>query len=146
MLHTLSTHNVKKKRVGRGGARGKRAGRGHKGQKSRAGRNIRPAMRDELQRIPKKRGHNKNRARGVNTGKAVQTVTLTMLEKNFTANETVSPSILLGRGIVSQCKGRVPKVKIVARGEITVPLNIRKVGGVSEMAKEQIVKAGGKIQ
>src|SRR3990167_4622491 len=47
----------KKKRVGRGGKRGTTSGRGTKGQKSRAGHRIRPAIRDLLIRIPKLRGY-----------------------------------------------------------------------------------------
>jgi len=46
----------KKRRVGRGGKRGKTSGRGMKGQKSRAGRRIRPAIRDVMKKFPKKRG------------------------------------------------------------------------------------------
>ncbi len=45
-----------KKRVGRGGKRGTYSGRGIKGQKSRAGRKMRPAIRDLIQRTPKLRG------------------------------------------------------------------------------------------
>jgi len=48
--------NKSKKRVGRGGKRGTYSGRGLKGQKSRAGRKIRPAIRDLMQRTPKLRG------------------------------------------------------------------------------------------
>lgn len=57
-LHTLKPlHSGRsKKRIGRGGKRGTYSGRGQKGQKSRAGRKIRPAMRDLIQRIPKLRG------------------------------------------------------------------------------------------
>ena len=46
----------KKRRVGRGGKRGKTSGHGTKGQKSRAGRKIRPQIRDVMKRFPKKRG------------------------------------------------------------------------------------------
>jgi len=48
--------NKKKKRIGRGGKRGTYCGRGLKGQKSRAGRRIRPAVRDFILRTPKLRG------------------------------------------------------------------------------------------
>lgn len=50
------TKNKSKKRIGRGGKRGTYSGRGMKGQKSRAGRKIRPAVRDLMQRTPKLRG------------------------------------------------------------------------------------------
>lgn len=57
-LHQVQpTHkNKSKKRIGRGGKRGTYSGRGMKGQKSRAGRKIRPAVRDLIQRTPKLRG------------------------------------------------------------------------------------------
>lgn len=56
-LHHLKLSSKKnKKRVGRGGKRGTYSGRGQKGQKSRAGRKIRPAVRDLILRLPKKRG------------------------------------------------------------------------------------------
>jgi len=57
-LHELkpTIQNKSKKRIGRGGKRGTYSGRGMKGQKSRAGRKIRPAIRDLMQRTPKLRG------------------------------------------------------------------------------------------
>ena len=57
-LHELRPvhKNKSKKRIGRGGKRGTYSGRGMKGQKSRAGRKIRPAIRDLIQRTPKLRG------------------------------------------------------------------------------------------
>jgi len=57
-LHQIQPEHKlkKKKRVGRGGKRGTYCGRGIKGQKSRAGAKIRPALRDLIKRIPKKRG------------------------------------------------------------------------------------------
>ena len=50
------TKNKSKKRVGRGGKRGTYSGKGMKGQKARAGKRIRPAIRDLMQRTPKLRG------------------------------------------------------------------------------------------
>lgn len=146
MLHTLTkAGNRKKKRVGRGGARGTRSGRGNKGQRSRAGRKIRPALRDELARIPKRRGHNKNRARGVRTKEAVQSVTLQALEKHFKKDEVVTPTTLLKKGVVSRSKGRVPSVKIVVRGDVAKSLNVKKCA-LSVAAKQKIETAGGTVQ
>ena len=145
MLHELSTKNKKKKRVGRGGARGAKSGRGNKGQRSRAGRKIRPALRDELARIPKRRGYNKNRARGVRRREAVRSVTLEALEKYCGKESVITPKMLTEKNIVTKVKGRVPSVKIVARGDITAPITIRKCG-VSAGAKQKIEAAGGTIQ
>ncbi|MEX2054314.1 MAG: hypothetical protein WD883_02130 [Candidatus Colwellbacteria bacterium] len=57
-LHELQpTHkNKTKKRIGRGGKRGTFSGKGVKGQKSRAGRKLRPGTRDLMQQTPKLRG------------------------------------------------------------------------------------------
>ena len=57
-LHELKVENKNraKKRIGRGGKRGTYSGKGMKGQKSRAGRKIRPSVRDLMQRTPKLRG------------------------------------------------------------------------------------------
>lgn len=145
MLHTLQTTNKNKKRVGRGGARGKNSGHGHKGQRSRAGHKIRPAIRDEIQRIPKRRGHNKNRARNVREDKLVRTITLTMLEKNFKKGEIVTPAILTEKKIISNFRGVAPKVKIVCTGEISSPLVIKRCA-CTDTAKERIEKAGGSIE
>ena len=145
MLHELSTKNKKKKKIGRGGTRGAKSGRGNKGQRSRAGRRIRPALRDELARIPKRRGHNKNRARGVRNKDAVRSVTLEMLEKYFQEKSTITPKVLTEREIVAKIKGRVPSVKVVARGDITIPLTLKKCK-VSAGAKQKIEAVGGTIQ
>jgi len=56
MIHQIKFKLKKRKRIGRGKVGGNYSGRGLKGQKSRAGRRIRPAERDLIIRIPKKRG------------------------------------------------------------------------------------------
>jgi len=58
-LHQLKpSHKRKKKKIiGRGGKRGTTSGRGTKGQKSRSGANIRPAIYDFIKKIPKLRGY-----------------------------------------------------------------------------------------
>lgn len=145
MLHKLSTRNRRKKRVGRGGARGMKSGRGNKGQKSRAGRKIRPALRDELARIPKRRGYNKNRARGVRNKDAVRSVTLQRLEKYFQKESVVTPKILIEKSIITKVKGRIPAVKIIVGGEITIPITVKKCG-VSVGARQKIEEVGGTIQ
>ena len=53
----LKDRSKSKKRIGRGGKRGTYSGRGIKGQKSRAGAKVRPALRDIIKKIPKKRGY-----------------------------------------------------------------------------------------
>lgn len=57
-LHDIQPkhQNTRKRRVGRGGKRGRYSGKGIKGQKSRAGARLRPALRDLVKKIPKLRG------------------------------------------------------------------------------------------
>jgi large subunit ribosomal protein L15 len=58
-LHEIKpTHKLKKrKRVSRGGKRGTYSGRGQKGQLSRAGRKLKPLIREIIKRYPKLRGY-----------------------------------------------------------------------------------------
>ena len=58
-LHELKrdTPYKREKRVGRGGKRGKTSGRGTKGQKARAGHSILPTIREQLKKLPKRRGY-----------------------------------------------------------------------------------------
>ncbi len=69
-LHELRPQykNKDKKRIGRGGGRGNYSGRGQKGQRSRAGHKIRPAIRDLIRRLPKLRGF-KNKPKGIHKSK-----------------------------------------------------------------------------
>lgn len=73
-LHELQPFHATKteKRIGRGGKRGTTSGRGTKGQKARAGHRIRPAERDLIQQLPKKRGF-ANKPKGKKTEKKFKT-------------------------------------------------------------------------
>ncbi|MEK7114356.1 MAG: uL15 family ribosomal protein, partial [Patescibacteria group bacterium] len=126
-LHLLSPHTKNKKNppVGRGGKRGKTSGRGGKGQTARAGHKIRPEVRDLIKKLPKRRGHGKNRARTVTTNRvSVSVVNLAALEAAYKAGETVSPASLVAKGLVRRAKGRAPVVKILGTGELTKALVI----------------------
>jgi len=58
-IHNLKRqHKNKKDRIiGRGGKHAKTGGRGGKGQTARAGNKRRPALRDIIKKLPKKRGY-----------------------------------------------------------------------------------------
>ncbi len=133
---------MKRTIVARGGKRGKTSGRGGKGQSARAGNKRRPEWRDIIKRLPKLRG------RGVNQNKPVTeravVVNLAAIEGAFSANEAITPTILVEKGLVSTWSGNIPAVKILGDGEITKAL---KVSGcaISESAKEKIEKAGGTV-
>lgn len=134
-LHELKpTHkSKKKKRIGRGGKRGTFSGRGVKGQKSRAGRGPRPALRDIIKKIPKKRGY-----RFKSIKKKPQIVNLKDLEKQFKSNEKVTPETLLEKGLIGKVKGKMPKVKILGQGKLTKKVAIE--GCLMSKSVEKAIK------
>lgn len=141
-LNTLpkSTNKKKAPRVGRGGKRGTFSGRGVKGQKSRAGRKLRPAMRDLVIRIPKRRGfRNKPKSK---KPLALTLEALSHIMKRAGNVTRVDVAFLkkvgaMGRGYAT--------VKILGTGTITLPLTLSGLT-VSKSAREKIEKAGGTIQ
>ncbi|MDD5589827.1 MAG: 50S ribosomal protein L15 [Candidatus Portnoybacteria bacterium] len=139
-LHQLikNKNNKKRKRVGRGGRRGTYSGRGLKGQKSRAGAKIRPAWRDYIKQMPKKRGY---RFKPVSDMTA--TVNLNLINKAFKEGEIVSAKSLLSKGII----GKINKgnVKILGDGEISKKLTFKDLK-TSAGARQKIEKSGGLIQ
>jgi large subunit ribosomal protein L15 len=146
-LHELKrkTPNKRKETVGRGGKRGKTSGRGGKGQTARAGSKMRPELRDIIKRIPKRRGHGKNRARTVNDSVVKATVVnLEVLNEGIKAGTKITPEVLVEMGIVKKLGGKMPKVKILGTGEITKAVSVEKCF-VSAIAKEKIIKAGGSV-
>lgn len=146
-LHQLKPNITRKdaKRIGRGGKRGKTSGKGGKGQTARAGGRPRPEMRDIIKRIPKLRGHGKNRARTVNNERVLpEVVNLKVLEAAFVAGDTVSPQTLMAKGIITTKKGKMPKVKILGTGELTKKITLS--GCIfSESVKVKIEKVGGSV-
>ena len=129
--------------VGRGGKRGKTSGRGGKGQTARAGHHIRPEVRDRIKKLPKLRGHGKNRSRTVRTNRiATSGVNLTALEAAYKAGETVSPASLVARGLVRRAKGRAPEVKILGTGTLTKALVIKGCT-LSSVALAALLAVGG---
>lgn len=141
-LYQLKPIHKKKrpKRVGRGGKRGTYAGRGVKGQRARAGRRLKPVIRELIKRYPKLRGY---RFKPVELKPAI--VNLDTLEKKFKSGEIVNPRILLEKKLIRRIKGRIPKVKILAKGKLTKALTIEGCL-VSKSAEEIIKKAGGTIK
>lgn len=146
-LHQLQpkTKRVAAKRIGRGGKRGKTSGKGGKGQTARAGGRPRPEMRDIIKRIPKLRGHGKNRADTVNNERVLPTiVNLSSIESAFTSGDTVSPQTLRAKGIISLIKGKLGAVKILGTGELTKKVTIS--GCLySASVKEKVERAGGQV-
>jgi len=90
-----------------------------KGQKSRAGRGPRPALRDFIKKIPKKRGYKFKSIK-----KKPQIVNLESIEKHFSTGEKVTPKILLEKGLIARVKGRMPIVKILGKGKLSKKLTV----------------------
>src|SRR3989344_9364029 len=129
-LHELKPNHPlrrKKVRVGRGGKRGTTSGKGQKGQKARAGRKMRPAERDYIQRLPKLRGI-KNKP----TSPKLEVLNLSDLSKY--AKDGVINGTILGK-----------RVKILGSGEIKEKITIEGLP-VSKSAKEKIEAAGGQVK
>jgi large subunit ribosomal protein L15 len=72
-------------------------------------------------------------------------VDLSSIEGLFTANEALTPTILVEKGIVATFKGRIPVVKILANGEITKAVMITGCA-ISASAKEKVIKVGGSVK
>lgn len=136
-LHELKAKNKSRKpiRVGRGGKRGTFSGRGTKGQKARAGRRIRPAERDLIQRLPKLKGFR-------NKSLKVKPFVLNAfdLEKKIKGN-AINKKALLEAGLITE---KINDIKILGTGAIKRPFQVEGVK-VSKAAGKKIEKAGGKI-
>lgn len=134
----------KARRIGRGGKRGKTSGRGMKGAGARAGNKSRPEMRDIIKKLPKRRGYGKNRARTVVSKPDVQAVNLDQLEAHFENGASVSPKTLVAAGLARRVSGKMPEVKVLARGTLSKKLSLTGIAA-SATAKEAIEKAGGSL-
>ncbi|MEK9166475.1 MAG: uL15 family ribosomal protein [Patescibacteria group bacterium] len=128
------------KRIGRGGKRGTFSGRGTKGQKARAGRRIRPAVRDIIKKIPKRRGYSQKQLPFRRAA-----VNLKELEAVFEAGALVAPNTLLEKNLVRRVFGKAPQIKILGTGSLSKGLRFKGVL-FSKSAREAIEKSGGKIE
>lgn len=142
-LHNLK-HNKgtrrKRKRVGRGNSsgRGTYSGRGLKGQRSRSGGKgglKLKGMKSRLMKIPKLRGF-----KSMQPKPAI--VNLSQLNKKFKSEATVTPKILLEKGLVDTIK---KGVKILGKGNIEIKINVSGCT-LSKGAEEKIKAAGGKVE
>lgn len=139
-LHNITpTHKrKKKKRIGRGGARGTYSGRGIKGQKAHSSGRIRPAMRDIIKKVHKKRGY---RFASIKQKPAV--INITSLDI-FKEGATISPKVLVSKKLVQKKRGSLPKVKILGNGDTKKKFHFSGVT-FSEVARKKLEKAGSKI-
>ena len=127
-----------KKRVGRGdgSGRGTFSGKGCKGQKARAGCNMRPGFEGGqlplIKKLPRKRGFtNAFRIE-------YEPVNLSRLSR-FPAGSEVTPETLRSTGIV---KDRHRPIKVLGAGNLGAALTVR-VHKFSASARQKIEAAGG---
>lgn len=138
-LHQLQrVHKQKRSQlVGRGGKRGKTSGRGGKGQTARSGHKVRPEFRDVLMRIPKQRGRGTNVFKSFREKSAI--VSLADIDKMFSDGASVTPELLVEKGLVKKVEGSIPKIKILGDGEITKKISVSGCE-MSENARAKIEK------
>jgi large subunit ribosomal protein L15 len=142
-LNELSPPNGSRsarKRLGRGvgSGNGKTAGRGTKGHNSRSGGGVRPGYEGGQmplhRRLPKRGFTNIFK-------KKIAVINIRDLAR-FESGSTVDEAALIRVGLV---KGRRDGIKILGKGEITIPLTV-KVDGASKTAREKIIAAGGNVE
>ena len=129
-----------RKRLGRGvgSGQGKTAGRGSKGHNSRSGGGVRPGF--EGGQMPLHRRLPKGGFTNI-FKKKIAVINIRDLVR-FESGSIVDEVALLRAGLV---KGRRDGIKLLGKGEITIPLTI-KVNEVSKNAREKIIAAGGNIE
>ncbi|MBM3257072.1 MAG: 50S ribosomal protein L15 [Candidatus Liptonbacteria bacterium] len=145
-LHELQKNPAKKRaqRIGRSGKRGSYSGRGVKGQKSRSGRRIRPAVRDLIIRLPKRRGFRNKPIEA----KPIP-IQVGILGKKLAPLHDSKAPLVVNREVLQKA-GIIPPgfrgaVKILGGGELSASLELHGLP-TSKSAKAQIEKAGGKVQ
>ena len=130
-----------RKRIGRGNARGTGtySGRGIKGQNSRSGGGVRPGFEGGQQRLikgmPSLRGFT-NIFRTEYAPVNIDTLT------EFETGTEVTLGLMVSSGIV---KDLSKPVKVLGRGEITIPLTVE-ANSFSGSAKRKIEAAGGSVR
>ncbi len=133
----MNTRMKSGKRIGRGGKRGTYSGRGVKGQKSRSGRRIRPALRDLLIRIPKMRGLK-------HKSLVAKAIVFNLDDLARLALSEFSVKALMEKRILPRSfRGQV---KLLGSGALAKPIIVGKGILLSADAKAKIEKAGGTIQ
>lgn len=130
-----STHNSKRVGRGKGSGKGGTAAKGHKGQKARSGGRVRRGFEGGqtplFRRMPKLGFSNKP------FQVRYTIVNLRDLE-GLKGDITVETLIAAG-------KAKSGPIKILGKGEVKVALNI-KVDKCSELARQAIERAGGKVE
>jgi len=124
--------------VGRGPGSGlsKTSGRGEKGQKSRSGYSSKTGFEGGQmplhRRLPKRGFTNIFKKQWIE-------VSLEALERNFAANDEITPDVLHHRGIIKKARH---DIVVLGNGEVSKALKVS-AHRFTRSAKEKIEKAGG---
>lgn len=142
LINEIKFRLKKAKRIGRGGKRGNYSGRGMKGQKARAGRRIRPALRDVILKFPQLRG------KGFRSKSKIKyVVNLYKINEKFTEGELVDIQTLVENKVLKIRKSdKNPRIKILGNGELTKKLIFSSKLIFSQKAKEKILNSGSEIK
>ena len=146
-LDNLQSSGKKRKRVGRGGARGGTSGRGHKGQNARSGgpkgRGFEGGQTPLQRRLPKRGFSN------ASFSKEISLVNLSSLERAFVDGDEVNSQVLIQKGLIKPKKSEQSDlkkgaiVKVLGDGELSKKLIISAYA-FSASAIQAIEKVGGK--
>lgn len=146
-LDNLQSSGKKRKRVGRGGARGGTSGRGHKGQNARSGgpkgRGFEGGQTPLQRRLPKRGFSN------ACFSKEISLVNLSSLERVFVDGDEVNAHVLAQKGLIKPKKSEQSDlkkgaiVKVLGGGELSKKL-IVSAYAFSASAIQAIEKVGGK--
>ena len=109
--HQLTKTKKVRRRVGRGGKRGTFSGRGTKGQKARAGRRIRPQIRDIVKKMHKRRGYFFK-----SFYKKPYTINIGDIDKKFNNGDKITFDALVKSKLLRAPKGKTIKIKILGKG------------------------------
>ncbi len=141
-LNELEKLTKKRKRVGRGGKRGRYSGHGRGGQKSRTGSSSELRASFEggqmplIRRVPRRGFTNVFKIE-------YKVVNLQELETKFSNGDTVNQESLRQKGIV---KGdRNCRIKVLGTGTLTKKLVVT-ISAISATASQAIQNAGGSVQ
>jgi large subunit ribosomal protein L15 len=138
-LNELTSAGKKRKRVGRGGARGGTSGKGHKGQKARSGPSIGIAFEGGqmplTRRLPK-RGFSNARFEVV-----YEVLNLKALNNAFETGATVTKEALVEKGLIKNAK---TLLKILGDGKLDKQLTVH-ADAFSKSAHAGITSAGGNV-
>lgn len=141
-IHQLKHKLRKSKRIGRGGKRGTYSGRGLKGQRARSGHKIRPAIRELIIRLPKRRGY-----KFKSIQPKMMTINLALIERSYQTGETVNLVSLQAKKLLDRSKSKpIKTAKILGRGSLTKKLLFEGPLQFSGSAKAAIEKSGSTIK